>query len=228
MKRLFTLFVTVFLLISLTACGQNAAPANSEQLTIPEESPDAPVQTKSQQEHSLDIMKLMVEMSQEEDYIRAFYNEPAVIMTLESIGECDYTAVKNVYAVTVDADEVFAELQLGSIGNISDTLRSVAENKVLTAMVANVNARADLMLMACANICTVDKTFITDEITESVCYLYTFEEAPSISITFLCGEDHIVTARGIFMLVDDISCDSIENVEAYFGGVGVTAVELDI
>ena len=82
------------------------------------------------------------------------------------------------------------------------------------------------MNLAAASVCTSGKTFVSDEISESVIYLYTFDDARPISVTFTCGEDNTVSASGMFMMNDEFPCDSVAEIEEFFGEVGVNVSEV--
>lgn len=57
-------------------------------------------------------------------------------------------------------------------------------------------------------------------------YLYTYENAFPVAVTFTVGEDGSVSASGIFVLYEEFTCGSAEEIEAFFSDLGVVVNEV--
>ena len=213
MKRSLALLLSAIMLLSLCACGETASTKREE---------------KSLYEHGLDVITVMSEMTQLESYVETYTGNGEIKEIVKSIGEGNYTTPKSVYAITASAEQIAAYAGVDSLSDASDALQKTMENKFIVALISQVNGMAGAMNLAAASVCTSGKTFVSDEISESVIYLYTFEDARPISVTFTCGEDHTVSASGMFMMYDEFTCDSAEEIEAFFGGVGVNVENVSI
>ena len=213
MKRCFVLLLSLIMLLSLCSCSGDTAPTTSD---------------KSLYEHGLDVITVMSEMTQLESYVETYTGNGEIKEIVKSIGEGNYTTPKAVYAITAGAEQIAAYAGVDSLSDASDALQKTMENKFIVALISQVNGMAGAMNLAAASVCTSGKTFVSDEISESVIYLYTFEDARPISVTFTCGEDHTVSASGMFMMYDEFTCNSAEEIEAFFGGVGVNVENVSI
>ena len=213
MKRSLTLLLSVIMLLSLCACGETASTKEAE---------------KSLYEHGLDVIAVMSEMTQLESYVETYTGSGEIKEVVTSIGEGDYTTPKAVYAITVNAEQIAAYADVEALDGASDALQKTMENKFIVALISQVNGRAGAMNLAAASVCTAGKTFVTDEISESVIYLYTYENGRPISVTFTCGEDSTVSASGMFMMYDAFPCDSVEEIEEFFREVGASVKNVSI
>ena len=213
MKRSFAILLSVIMLLSLCACGETASTKEAE---------------KSLYEHGLDVIAVMSEMTQLESYVETYTGSGEIKEIVKSIGEGDYTTPKAVYAITASAEQIAAYADVDALEGASDALQKTMENKFIVALISQVNGRAGAMNLAAASVCTAGKTFVTDEISESVIYLYTYENGRPISVTFTCGEDSTVSASGTFMMYDEFPCDSMEEIEEFFREVGASVNNVSI
>ena len=211
MKRCFVLLLSAIMLMSLCACGGNTSTKTDE---------------KSLYEHGLDVIAVMAEMTHLESYVETYTGNGEIKEVVKSIGEGDYTSPKAVYAITASAEQIAAYAEVGALEGASEELQNVMENKFVVALTTQVNGFAGAEQLAAASVCTAGKTFVTDEISESVIYLYTYENARPVCVTFTCGEDSTVSASGMFMMYDEFTCDSAEEIEEFFSEVGVKVSEV--
>ena len=211
MKRSLAVFLSVIMSLSLCACGSEISTKTDE---------------KSLYEHGLDVIAVMTEMTQSESYVETYTGNGEIKEIVQIIGEGDYTIPKAVYAITASTEQIAAYAGLDSLSNASDELQKTMENKFIAALISQVNGMSGAMNLAAASVCTAGKTFVSDRISENVIYLYIFDDAHPISITFTCGEDSTVSASGMFVIYDEFTCDNAEEIEEFFGEVGVTVSEV--
>ena len=211
MKRSLVVLLSAIMLLSLCACGGETGTKTEE---------------KSLYEHGLDVIAVMSEMTQLESYVETYTGSGEIKEIVQMIGKEDHTTPKAVYAITASAEQIAAYAGVDALSDASDELQKTMENKFIVALISQVNGMAGAMNLAAASVCTSGKTFVSDEISESVIYLYTFDDARPISVTFTCGEDNTVSASGMFMMNDEFPCDSAAEIEEFFGEVGVKVSEV--
>lgn len=59
-------------------------------------------------------------------------------------------------------------------------------------------------------------------------YLYTYDNAKPVAITFTVGEDGSVSASGTFVMYDKFNCGSVEEIKAFFSDLNVEVIEVDM
>ena len=84
-----------------------------------------------------------------------------------------------------------------------------------------INARSGAMTLAASSVCTTGKTFVSNEISEEMIYLYVFDDAAPIAVTFTLGEDNAVNATGNFLLYEKLPASSVQELLEYFGAYSV-------
>lgn len=195
--------------LSLSACG------NSERNT----------ETKSLYAQGLEIVRLMTEMTQYED---VYITSSEVQSAVQKIGTGDYTAPKAVYAISVADENVaaMAELMELDLDNASEELKSYYMQKVLGSFMVQINARSGTENLVAASICTVEKFFVNENVNENVIYVYTYENAVPAAVTFLVGEDHAISASGVFVVYDEFTCDSADEIKSFFQYIPVEVTEV--
>ncbi|MDE6419222.1 MAG: hypothetical protein K2K87_01695 [Lachnospiraceae bacterium] len=211
-KKVLSAFAVVVLpafVLSLSACGKHESNA----------------ETKSLYAQGLEIVQLMTEMTQ---YADVYTTSSEMQSVIQNLGAGDYTTPKAVYAISV-ADEnvaVMAELMGLGLDRASEELKSYFMQKVLGSFMVQINARSGADNLAAASICTIEKTFVNENVNENVIYLYTYENAVPAAVTFLVGEDHAISASGVFVVYDEFSCDSADEIKSLFLGIPVEVTEV--
>lgn len=205
----FAVVVLSALVLSLSACGKN----------------ESHTEAKSLYEQGLEIVQLMTEMTQ---YADVYTTSSEMQSVVQNIGTGDYATPKAVYAISVADENVAAMAQLMNLGldSASEELKSYFMQKVLGSFMVQINARSGTDKLAAASICTVGKTFVNENVNENVIYLYTYENAVPAAVTFLVGEDHAISASGVFVMYDEFTCDSADEIKSLFLGIPVEVTEV--
>ncbi len=212
-KKVLSVFaVIVFpaLVLSLSACGKHES--NTE--------------TKSLYAQGLEIVQLMTEMTQ---YADVFYTGSSEVQSVaQKIGTGDYTTPKAVYAISISDESVAVMAELMGLGldRASEELKSYFMQRVLSSMIGQINARGGADKLAAASICSVGKTFVNENVNENVIYLYTYENAVPAAVTFIVGEDHAISASGVFVICDEFTFDSADEIKSLFQGIHVEVTEV--
>lgn len=209
-KSVLAIILALVMVLSLSACGNNAE--NTE--------------TKSLYAQGLEVIKLMSEMTRTEEYVDIFTESNEIKSVVQDISTGDHSRPKAVYAISIADDDLVAMAALNSLDNASDGLRSFLMQRVLGSLMTQINGMSGVTNLATASVCTVEKTFVDENATEDVIYLYTYENAVPVAVTFTIGEDHAVSASGVFVMYDGFTCDSADEIKSFFSYIGVDVTEV--
>lgn len=212
MKRILSIVLAVIIVVmalSFSGCGQQTG---SEQ--------------KSLYIHGEELIEVLQEMAQSEEYLSVYTGSTKIGEIVTEIGSGDFSEIKAVYAVNFDAKYISEFASFGQ-DKMSDALKKTVENKAVAAIISQVNAMAGVESLAATSVCTTGKTFVSTEITDTVIYIYTFNDAVPVAVTFTTGEDNTVSATATFVVYDEFSCNSSQEIADFFGGVGITVEEIN-
>ncbi len=154
-------------------------------------------------EHGLDVVSLMEEMASSEDYIGLMVNSPEVKAILSSLADGDRTKPKAVYKISISDDMRSAATELAGVDRLPDRLKEYLQPRMLNSVASLINGKFGMDAIAAASICAVEKTFVSGALTEDTAYLYTYEDAAPVYITFVMGEDGAISASGQFIIDAD-------------------------
>lgn len=210
MKKCLSVVLTLVMLVSVSACGNGSKDSG-----------------KTLYEQGLDVASLMVEATRTEKYVEIYSSSSELGKMIKEIGEGDYETLEAVYAITID-DEKFREiLEVDNYNEISERLQAALRNRMFGSLITQINGMGGTEELAVSSICTHGKTFVDDSITDNTIYLYVYEDALPIAVTFTVGEGGAVSASGTFIMYDGFSCGSVEEVEESFRAFDVEVSEID-
>lgn len=222
-KKWMSLLIISVLVFVLTACG--TAGTDEEEARTKDEK-----EQKTLYEHGLDVIELMVEATRNEAYLKIFSTSEDIAEILTAIGEGDYGEPDKVLAITGEAD-VFAELlDMNDIEGLSKDLEKNLNKRLFGAVINQINARSGSMALAASSICSMGKTFVDEDVEENVLYLYIYEDANAIAVTFIPGEDGAVSAGGCFVMDKNFKdeLEDIDDLEEACEEIGLDIEEVDI
>ena len=203
--------LTAAMLLTLSACG--GTPAKTQE--------------KSLYDHGLGLVALLDEMAGSEEYLAIYSASEELNAIVSEAAQGDFTNPRTVYKIT--AGELPPELaeELAEFDSLPETLRENIRSRMFAAMVTQINAQAGPTTLAATSICTAGKTFVSAELTENMIYIYTFENAVPVAVTFTMGEDSAVSAGATFLLYDGFT-GSIEDVAQFLSGIGLKIEEIEL
>ena len=116
--------------------------------------------------------------------------------------------------------------ELSDLEGVSEELKNYLTQRVIASLMSQINAMSGVENLAASSVCTVGKTFVSENATENVIYIYTYEGTAPVAVTFTLGEDHSVSATGTFILYDGFTCGSAEEIRGIFGDITVNVTEV--
>lgn len=179
-------------------------------------------ETKSLLEHGLDVIDLMVDGLRSEEYIEIFVSSEEIIEILTEAGKGDYSEPDKVYEIKISEETMSDLMDMDDFDDLSEELQNVLMNRMLSSMTTQLNARGGTELLAANAVANMGKTFVfDDEEFENCIYLYVYEDAKPIVVTFIAGEDGVVSAVGSPILLDGVDWDSKSDIMDNLGLLGV-------
>lgn len=203
------IIIVLMMVLSLSACSSKK---------------DA--ETKSLYEQGLEVVALMAEMTQTEAYVDIHTGDSEIKNVIQSIGDGDYSVPKVVYAISITDENLAAMAELGSLDGASEELKNFLMQRVQASLMTQINAMSGVESLSATSVCTVSKTFVNEDSAENVIYLYTYENAMPVAVSFMVGEDHAVSASGIFVMYDAFTYGSASEIEAFFSDITVEVTEV--
>ena len=208
-KSIRNVLIGLIIVLSLSACSDKG---NAER--------------KSLYEQGLEIVQLLSEMTQTEGYADVYTGNSEVKAVIQSISTGDYSSPKAVYAISVADDDLAAMVELNRLGNVSDELKNFLLRRARSALMTQINSMSGVENLAASSVCTAGKSFVNENAAEDVIYLYTYENARPIAVTFTIGENHSVSASGMFVMYDGFTCGSAAEIESFFSDISVDVSEV--
>lgn len=226
-KKFLILFAIIgipVLVLCLSACG------NSESNTA----------GKSLYTQGLEIIQLMNEAAQSEEYINIYTENSEIKSIVQNISAGDYSAPKAVYAISITDENLAASVyaisttdenlaaieELTSPDNPSEMLKSFLMQKIFSSVMTQINGLSSVENLIATSICTVSRCFVNENVNDNIIYLYTYDNAVPVAVTFIVGENHAVSASGVFILHDEFTCDSTDEIKSFFSDITVDVTEV--
>lgn len=209
--KILSVTMVLVLVLSLSACKNNESSA----------------ETKSLYTQGLEVIQLMLEMTQSEEYIDLCGGNSEIKAIVQNISTGDYTTPKAVYAISISDENLATMAELNKLDNPSKELKVFLLQRILgTLMMTRINVMGGVDNIAAASICTAGKTFVYENANENVIYLYTYDNATPVAVTFSVGEDHTISANGVFVINDKFSDGSADEIKSSFSDVIVEVTEV--
>lgn len=202
--------IALVMVLSLTACFSN----------------ESDTETKSLYVQGLEVVQLMSEMTQTEEYVDIHTGNSEIKAVIEKISIGDYSAPKNVYSISITDENLAAMTELTNLDNASEELKNFLMQRVLGSLMTQINGMSGVANLAAASVCTVGKTFVDENADGNVIYLYTYENATPVAVTFTVGEDKAVSATGVFVMYDGFTCGSADEIKSFFSDITIEVTEV--
>lgn len=209
MKKLMAIVLALVSVFALSGCGSKS---NTE--------------SQSLYAQGLEVIQLMSEMTRTGEYIDIYTGDSTIKNIIQNIGVGEYSVPKSVYAISIPDENLAAMVELSELDNSSKDLKTFLIQKVLGSLMIQINGMAGAENLAASSVCTVGKTFVDENATGDVIYLYTYENALPVAVTFTIGENHAVSATGVFIMYDGFTCGSADEIKSFFSDIFVKVSEV--
>ena len=204
------IIITLVMVLSLTACFSNESDAETKSLYV----------------QGLEVVQLMSEITHNEEYVGIHTGSSELKAVIENISIGDYSSPKAVYSISITDENLAAMSELTNLDNASEELENFLMQRVLGSLMTQINGMSGVTNLAAASVCTVGKTFVDENADGNVIYLYTYENATPVAVTFTVGEDKAISATGVFVMYDGFTCGSADEIKSYFSDITIEVTEV--
>ena len=163
-------------------------------------------------DHGMEVVELIEEAINSKEYVRIYSASEQITRVIEEVAEGDFSELEAVYSIRIDEDDLL-EMADVDLDDMPESLQKVMKSKMAGSVANMINARSGAEKLATSSIISMGKTFAFKEEVENQIYLYIFEDAKPIMVSFVAGEDKTVSAGGTVIFADDFECDSADDVE---------------
>ena len=184
------------------------------------------VSEKTLYEQGMDVVAIMAEAARMEDYTRAYTGSSDLMEIVNRVGAGDYSSPKAVYSVAVSEESILGMLGMENLDGFSNALKETMLSRAIGALTTQINGYAGVNNLAAASVLTLGKSFVDNNLSEDVIYIYTFENGFPVAVTFTVGENGAVSAGGNFIMYEEFTCGSLNEVQEFFGEFGATVNEV--
>ena len=202
MKKL--LIVCLTFLMLLTSCGVTES------------------ELPSLEARGMQIISMMEEIAESDDYLSIYSSDEELLHIIGTFAEGDHSDPKTIYRLTLSEESVKSLCGTDILTSLSPELQTFLESRVQASIINIANARGGSAALAATSICTAGKTFVSDEITSDTIYLYTFENAVPVAVSFTVGEGNTVSASGTFLIAEELDTTSPESIREFFSEIDLS------
>jgi len=210
MKKTIAFVLVLTIILGLAACGAAKEVKESKALYA----------------HGLEVVSMLSEMTRSENFIGIYTANSEIKDIILTLGENSYEQPDAVYAITVPEDTLTGMAELSNLEGASQELKIYLMQRVMASLMSQINAMSGVENLAASSVCTVGKTFVSENATENVIYIYVYEGTAPVAVTFTLGEDHTVSATGTFIFYDGFTCGSAEEIQSVFSDIAVNVTEI--
>ena len=146
----------------------------------------------------------MEEMADSDAYVSAIGASSELSDIIKSIGSGDYTAPDKVFkaAVPDGVSAVTFEANGMETSGMSERLLSELDKRVVSAAATRLNSLDGATTLAATSVLIASDNFLCEGLDSAVTYIYHFTGTASVMLTFLPGDENIVSASGFFIMND--------------------------
>ena len=135
--------------------------------------------------HGLDVISMLSEMTRSENFIGIYTANSEIKDIILALGDHSYETPDAVYAITVPEETLTGMAELSDLGDASEELKDYLTQRVMASLMSQINAMSGVENLAASSVCTVGKTFVSENATENVIYIYVYEGKYRVSIVML-------------------------------------------
>lgn len=210
MKKAIGFVLVLMIILCMAACGAVKESKNSKTLYA----------------HGLDVIHMLSEMTQSENFIGIYTANSEIKDIIMELSNHSYETPAAVYAITIPKDVLMGMPELSNLNDASEELKAYLSRRVLASLMSQINAMSGVEKLAASSVCTVGKTFVSENVTDNVIYIYAYEGTTPIAVTFTLGEDQTVSASGTFVFYEGFTCESAEAIQNVFSDIAVNVTEV--
>jgi len=198
------LLVVILLITMFTSCNENS---------------------KSLVGYGEEVISLMSEMVENEDY-KSLYNLPSAYdETISNLRGGNYSKSSAVYELSIPEDELFESIDADiDKESFSEDLYKHVCSSTYTSLASHINQKSGVEAISVSIAFSAQKSFVNKEMDANKVYLYVFENGCPILIIFSAGEEGSFRAIGYFIINDTFVTDDENSIMESCKVVGINGV----
>ena len=145
---------------------------------------------------------------------------------VKMIGSQDHTTPASVSQIQTDFDALMQAVgSADQVLQLPENVLNHLKKGIITSLPTMLDTQQNNMtIIAASSLCKAGKTFVAEGLTESTMYLYVFDAAVPVFVTFVPGDDNSVSASASFVILDETASPAdAEDVKALFQTAGIPA-----
>lgn len=182
-------------------------------------------ETKSLYTQGLEVIQLMTEIIKTKEYINTIATD-SLKPIIQELADEDYSTPKAVYSISASDKELVKLTEFNGFDSIPDNLKPFISSKLNNSLINMINNRGGIEDVAVASICSAGKTFVNENVSGNILYLYTYDDTVPIAVAFTTGDDNSVSANGVFVMNNEFKCNSADEIKNSFNHITVEVTEI--
>lgn len=151
------------------------------------------------------------------EYVAYFSAYGELTEIAEELAAQDYSQPKSVYEVKYSEDG-FKQLLESAMGTGDELPEAILKRVAGFSYLANmVNARKGTNYIALSSILTAEELFVNETVTEDTAYLYFYEDAYPVLVSYHAGEDGAIHAVGNYIFNDELKEQGMDALNEMLG-----------
>ena len=216
MKKNLPRSIVLAFLIVLSCIGTEAAEQNTSEISANRQALYA---------QGLDLVSLISEMTSSDSYsfIYGASTNEDLANVMDSIRKQDHTVPSDVFEIRTDLQELVVNMASDQSIQISERLMDYLRKRIVISIPSMLNAKMGYEQAAVASMASAGKTFLEEGLSESMSFLYVFEDAFPVMVSFVPGENSTISANASFVLDERFSTTEPKEIEDLINESGIPA-----
>lgn len=211
-KRICILYTAAVMLCTLCGCQNGKT----------NEQPEAP-KVSSLYEEGAALVSDMQALANDAAYIKLMSSATDIKQNIETVASCNYDKPSGVYSISNIKDVSKAALLISGLqnGSLSETADRYIQNSAGAQLANILIARfGGAHNLAASSVIMTSSCFYNPDCTEIKVYIYAYDDAYPVIVSFIPGKNGAVSARASCMLVDSVRGAGKDKINEFLGSSG--------
>lgn len=180
-------------------------------------------------DRGLGLIESMNSLAGDDNYRKMIGMSQECESIINDITAMDYTTLKQVYRVTNIDDIMNFTMYMSGVddstfkGESKDYIKSRYADSVGNVLMSS---KSGVMALATSSIFTRQEFFVDKSVTEPLLYVYIYEDAYPVLVSYIPGLDGAVSAKACYLIIDGLIGADTEAVKENMA-VGVMTIQLE-
>lgn len=170
-----------------------------------------------------DVISMMAEMLESDEFAEVYEVPDQLMETISKLSDGDFQEIDEIYELIIPVDQ-FTETSFDE-DDFSEDLYQYVCSSAYVSFANRINVQSGNESLAASSMYCAQKCFTNRKLEENTIYLYVFEDACPIAISFTMSGKDTIRATGYFIINDEFDTDDEDSIRKScknFGFSGVT------